>query len=117
MAPTDIPLHHEFPSLYVYVLCIVKMQQQRGERISQMYVFGANTLLVQTRNGLTFNHPEVVNKDRTHFSGVDARWITHRELIISQTNALLRIERGGERETNNPYSLLYLSYTLVTKPP
>jgi hypothetical protein len=93
------------------------MQQQRGERISQMYVFGANTLLVQTRNGLTFNHPEVVNKDRTHFSGVDARWITHRELIISQTNALLRIERGGERETNNPYSLLYLSYTLVTKPP
>jgi len=95
-------------SLSSIYICNVKMQQQRGERISQIFVFGANTLLVQTRNGLTFN-PEVVNRDRTHFSGVDARWRAHPSRIISQTNALLRIERGGARETNNPYSLLYLS--------
>ena len=47
-----------------------------GRRENSTDVFGANTLLVQRRNALTFKHPEVVNRDRTHFSGVDARWIT-----------------------------------------
>lgn len=69
---TFIPLHHEFP-VYIYMH---REDAAAGRRENSTDVFGANTLLVQRRNALTFKHPEVVNRDRTHFSGVDARWIT-----------------------------------------
>lgn len=46
------------------------------ERENFTDVFGVNTLHVQRKNALTFKHPEVVNRNRTYFSGLDARWIT-----------------------------------------